>query len=518
QLTVTGTTVASKTYDGTTDAAITLGAVDGIIAGDDVTVTPSGAFPSADVGIYQVVVTYGLSGADAVYYLAPAADSCAASIISEHLDDIVLYDYVGIYDALYHGITIDGLVTGDRVYYSTDGINYGDEPIERIIGETTVYVKVDRPNHTTWTGSAEINITKRQITVTGSTVSSKPYDDTTTAVVSLGDVSGIIPGDDIYISAVAEFASENVGDYDLTIHYVITYIFSGEAAQYYVCPADEIVSASITPLDILDVTVEGVWTIYDGEAHSVTVFDTYTEPETILYSTDGITYNLTSAPEYVAIGIYTTYVKVVRPNFNVWYGNAEVAIVEQLDAPTILTGDPGIYVSYGANRHQLLWTEVENASAYELSYSADGGATWNSVTSETTSGIVRSLTYGVDMTYRVRAVGVGAYLNSEWSEPRTFNVCPMDINNDGDIAPADRALLLNVWLTDNFDDDYRIYCDVDADGDIGPTDRAFLVANWLGSAGSEGLLYPPALAADIAFEEFASADLDANLDVCFDSF
>ena len=174
QLTVTGTTVDSKTYDGTTDAAITLGAVDGMIAGDDVTVTPSGAFPSADVGIYQVVVTYGLTGAAAGYYLAPAADSCAASIISEHLDDIVLYDYVGIYDALYHGITIDGLVTGDRVYYSTDGINYGDEPIERIIGETTVYVKVDRPNHTTWTGSAEINIAKRQITVTGSTVSSKP--------------------------------------------------------------------------------------------------------------------------------------------------------------------------------------------------------------------------------------------------------------------------------------------------------------------------------------------------------
>ncbi|MGI5831915.1 MAG: YDG domain-containing protein, partial [Thermoguttaceae bacterium] len=154
QLTVTGTTVDSKTYDGTTDAAITLGAVDGVIGADDVTVTPSGAFPSADVGIYQVAVTYGLTGAAAGYYLAPAADSCAASITAADPlpDAYTLTGYSGTYDGAAHGITIEGLESGDTVQYSTNGVDYGTDAPEFFVGDVTVYVKISRANYTDWTG------------------------------------------------------------------------------------------------------------------------------------------------------------------------------------------------------------------------------------------------------------------------------------------------------------------------------------------------------------------------------
>ncbi|MGI5904564.1 MAG: YDG domain-containing protein, partial [Thermoguttaceae bacterium] len=77
-----GTTVADKEYDGTTDATITLGTVNGIIAGDDVTVTPSGAFPAPDVGVYQVTVSYALSGAAAGYYI----------IGTSNVENVTIYD------------------------------------------------------------------------------------------------------------------------------------------------------------------------------------------------------------------------------------------------------------------------------------------------------------------------------------------------------------------------------------------------------------------------------------------
>ena len=103
---------------------------------------------------------------------------------------------------------------------------------------------------------------------------------------------------------------------------------------------------------------------------------------------------------------------------------------EQLATPVITTGNPGIYVSYGANRHLIQWNAVANASGYEVGYTSDG-ANWATVTVTDPEAVIRGLTYGADVTYRVRALGDGvSYTDSDWSASKTFRVCPMDINND----------------------------------------------------------------------------------------
>ncbi|MBR5414413.1 MAG: hypothetical protein IK105_00570 [Thermoguttaceae bacterium] len=189
------------------------------------------------------------------------------------------------------------------------------------------------------------------------------------------------------------------------------------------------------------------------------------------------------------------------------------SVTEPLDPPTITTGSKSIYVSYGANRHLIQWGAVDNASGYELAYSV-GGSTWTTVAAEGTSAVVRGLTYGTDVTYRVRALGDGAaFTDSDWSAAKTFNVCPMDINNDNDISGGDRTLLARAWLSEEGEDKYRYYCDIDADGDIGGADRAYLANNWLHEAGDNDLKYPRALAADAFFAEFASAEPGTGLDV-----
>ncbi|MBR5415975.1 MAG: hypothetical protein IK105_08580 [Thermoguttaceae bacterium] len=184
-----------------------------------------------------------------------------------------------------------------------------------------------------------------------------------------------------------------------------------------------------------------------------------------------------------------------------------------LDAPAILTGSRGIYVSYGANRHYIQWGAVAGASGYEVQYST-GGANWTSVSAAGTSAVITGLSYGADVTYRVRALGSGSYLDSGWSRTKTFNVCPMDVNNDGDISNGDRTIVANAWLSEEGDDDYRYYADINGDGEVTNPDRPFIGQNWNKEAGDADLLYPRALhAADAVFAEYDSAEIGAGTDL-----
>ncbi len=186
---------------------------------------------------------------------------------------------------------------------------------------------------------------------------------------------------------------------------------------------------------------------------------------------------------------------------------------EQLASPTILTGNKGIYASYGANRHQIVWNGFENVSGYELQYSADGSS-WTTVFVSEPVAVVTGLTYGQDVKYRVRALGDGiSYTDSDWSAVKVFKVCPMDINGDGDISGGDRTLLGNSWLSEEGEDEYLSAADINGDGNVSGGDRVFLSSNWLMDPEEEGLQYPAPLAAEVIFTEFASADPREDLNV-----
>ncbi|MBO7726741.1 MAG: hypothetical protein J6S40_09790, partial [Thermoguttaceae bacterium] len=185
----------------------------------------------------------------------------------------------------------------------------------------------------------------------------------------------------------------------------------------------------------------------------------------------------------------------------------------ELNAPVITSGSRGIHISYGANRHYLQWGAVAGASGYEVQYST-GGSNWTTVSASGTSAVVTGLTYGTDVKYRVRALGAGSYTDSGWSAVKTFNVCPMDINGDGDIAGSDRTIMATSWLAEEGDEDYQYYADINGDGEVSNTDRPFIGQNWNKEVGDDDLVYPRALrAADAVFAEYASADPDTDLGI-----
>lgn len=237
---------------------------------------------------------------------------------------------------------------------------------------------------------------------------------------------------------------------------------------------------------------------------------TYTNTQPLFVSSDRDDYHLANRSQAVDVGnnSYTNRTVDLEGNPRIINGIVDMGVyefnnAEPLETPEILTGRNGRLVSYGMNRHRLEWTSAPGASLYEVAYSSNG-TNWLSAYTSSTSLVIRGLTYGDNVQYKVRAVGDGSFsADSEWSLVKTFAVCPMDVDGDEFIGPGDSSYLSRSWFAMEGDDNWDYFCDIDGDGFIGPGDRSYLSANWFCVVGLDPLFFPPA-AADSVFE---SADI-----------
>ena len=514
-LTISGTTVADKVYDGETTATITAGTLAGVVGGDAVVVTPSGAFPSADVGSYEVPVSYTISGDSAANYIAPVSESIVAKITPASITGIAFESAERVYSASTESITVSGALEDDTVLYSTDGVTYTvDVPEYTNVGEYTVYAKVQRANYADWTGIAVLKITPATITAIA-TAKDKTYDGGVTAETDV-TFSGVLGLDDVTLTVYGVF-DDSSAQTGKTVS--LTYTLGGTQKDNYVVSGNATTTAAIGRRQL---TISGT-TVADKEYDGTTTAEITVG--TLDNVVDGDVVTVAAAGEFPSanIGFYVVTVSYtisgdaaanyIAPPAETFSASITEIQYVQLDQPVIRTGMPGIFVSYGANRHRIQWTEVAHASGYELQYSV-GGNNWISVQTNETSAVISGLKYGDLMSYRVRALGEDRYTDSEWSERKSFNVCPMDINGDGEITAADRVILAKAWLSEEGDENWDPSCDIDGNGDITGTDRAMLGQNWLKEVGDDDLVYPRPRAADAAFgsglfdDDFLDDDLD----------
>jgi hypothetical protein len=130
-LTVTGTTVGNKVYDGTTAATLT-GTLSGVFGSDAVTLLPAGNFSSKDVGTGILVTAADtLSGAKAFDYTLNEPTGLAANITPLALTVSAtgtnkVYDG-GLNDAA--TLTSAGLIAGDTVIFSDTSAVFGDKNV-----------------------------------------------------------------------------------------------------------------------------------------------------------------------------------------------------------------------------------------------------------------------------------------------------------------------------------------------------------------------------------------------------
>ncbi len=143
---------------------------------------------------------------------------------------------------------------------------------------------------------------------------------------------------------------------------------------------------------IEDVTVEGWTGGYDEFAHSITVTDPSAETDKILYSTDGVNYNLTVCPEYFDEGTYTTYVRVTRTGYANWYGSATIEI--QHVNPIVTTLDDVVDSRDGMTslREAIGWANEGDVITFDSSL-AGGTMTLNGTQLEITKGVTIDASY-----------------------------------------------------------------------------------------------------------------------------
>ena len=273
QLTVSGTTVADKVYDGSDTATVTAGTLAGLVSGDEtsVGVMATGTFASKDVayglGIEKqdVTVSYALTGALANNYLAPVGETLrdAATINPKTLSDIHLEK---VYDG--HGrfartalTTAQGIIAGEsiKIYVDAIGANVGvykdgNEDEDFDFNEYVLYIG-DTEKQTVnyaWGDTCTATIKAKQLTISGTTVADKVYDGTTDATVMTGTLAGLIGTDELSVgvSATGTFADKNAGS-DKTV--TIVYSLTGALANNYLAPQDETATATINKKE-LDLT------------------------------------------------------------------------------------------------------------------------------------------------------------------------------------------------------------------------------------------------------------------------
>jgi hypothetical protein len=267
---VTGTTATNRVYNGTVDDALTGSQLNGVFAGDDVTLGNDtlGTFDNKNVGSNKTVTTdMTVSGGDASNYIlvqptglvatiTPLAISVSASGTNKIYDGNTL-DTVGLASS--------GVLAGDQVNFANASANFSDKNVGN--GKTVTVDGItdsgaDAGNYvllnTSTTTTA--NITPLMITFSA-TGTNKVFNGNDNDVTTLTPI-GILPGDQAsFTDASSLFGDPNVGNGKTVTVFGIT--GSGADIGNYVFNTTTTTTANITPLPI-SVTATGTSRFFNG--------------------------------------------------------------------------------------------------------------------------------------------------------------------------------------------------------------------------------------------------------------
>lgn len=324
QLTASGTELTlTKVYDGNTAAAITVsGTLSGIAAADAVDFSVTAAYTSETAGESKdIIVVYSLTGDAKDNYIKPESYVRSGVIQKRQLQVTTL-------PTVATTKTYDGTLGAEITQYSSlSGVILGDTVT---LATTAAYVtksaEIDKSIwvHYTIAGADKSNyiqpadvlatsqgvITKKQLTVTGTTITaSKVYDGTTSAAVGLpGSLAGVVSGDSVYVSATAAYDTKAAGTGKPI---TLTYTLFGTDQNNYFKPVDSIASQAgvITPKQ-LDARIEDYVStkVYDGTtsatAPQITLIGKLS-PDTVTVTTTA-TYDSAAAVTNKVIGLVFT--------------------------------------------------------------------------------------------------------------------------------------------------------------------------------------------------------------------
>lgn len=227
ELSVEGTTVLDKSFDGTPDAVVAVGTLQSVISPDEVSVTASSAlFASDTIGNgTDVYVAYQLSGRDAANYTVKP-DTIKGNILEPPVsfvwsvkDTVYGEAIVGLNPKVEVAHTLDGSVT-----YFVDGLPV-DSGYVIPVGSHTLLAQFSAENgFSVPSGGNSIRVSRKYVVLDAYDINpSKVYDGTDTLLSLRTDslLVGVVGNDDVRLSSLtARYNNAQVGtNKEITINF-----------------------------------------------------------------------------------------------------------------------------------------------------------------------------------------------------------------------------------------------------------------------------------------------------------
>jgi len=271
-----------KEYDGNRNAVITAGTLSGVIQGDVVSLTGTGAFDTKNVGTNKTVNLTGgsLSGADGGNYSLSQQSLNTVSAFADITPKTITVGSASAEDKIYDGNTkatfsdgvLDGVITGDSVFISSAQAVFDDKNVgvdKKVTVSGIVLDGTDRSNYelgpnSTVTTTADI--TPKSLTVANFIAQDKVYNGNRDAVITDGTLSGVIQGDVVSLTGTGAFDTKNVG-IDKTVKLTGGSLSGADGGNYSLSQQSlNTVSAfaDITPKTITVGSASAEDKIYDG--------------------------------------------------------------------------------------------------------------------------------------------------------------------------------------------------------------------------------------------------------------
>ncbi|NBV00387.1 MAG: hypothetical protein EBS31_02835, partial [Burkholderiaceae bacterium] len=275
-ITITGTVVTDKVYDGTTGAVITGGSLLGVLASDlsNVSLSQTGTFTSANAarGI-AVNVTSSIAGSASANYNLQQVTGITGNITPAPLGITLSAVYSGSTTVTPSTFTVTGLVNRETITSISSAVvaninlagNDSNFVRSIVIGGGTAlasnYALNTVANSSPGTTLNRATLTPRTLTVTGTVADAKVYDGTSNVNIWGGTLVGVVGADIVSLRQSGTLTSANVGS---AVPVTVNNSISGPAAGNYTLVQPSNVTAVVRPkvLTISDGIVANK--VYDG--------------------------------------------------------------------------------------------------------------------------------------------------------------------------------------------------------------------------------------------------------------
>lgn len=271
----------------------------------------------------DVSPSYTNAGTYTVYYEVTKANHSTVTgsqtVVIKKADMAVRADgFRGRYDGNTHGISvsISKPAAGASVRYGTSGgaYNQSSSPVYKNAGTYTVYYEVTAPNYNTYTGSATVQITAKELagcTITG--IGAAIY------TGSAQTPSPVVCDGSIILTRDTDYTVGYANNVDAGTASVIV---TGKGN--YMGRIEKTFSIAKTNMSV---SASGYSGTYDKVSHGVRVrVGTPASGAVIRYGISAGTYSENASPVFKNAGKHTVYYQVTASNYNVYTGSADVEI------------------------------------------------------------------------------------------------------------------------------------------------------------------------------------------------